>query len=463
MSQRGAKYKGKDGDEEKYGKGKPPSLARNSAGPLERGRKPTPKAKETQAAKPAAPKKPEFNADNLKHKFDMLSRKAEGDDLKFDENKVKNVMDKLAFNHQTKEVKSALWGFGTGLTQETEATMMKAQETLHLIAASKHAAKWVPSEVSFAVKATYIKVSTEAVNRLKFYEHNKALLREAMCAVDGGGALCEREGGAEGRAWRPHAVEKQQILDENQGLRQMLKPYISDIEESSALVKDLRETEDGINRALLMSAHTEIVRLKSREVDLEKQLSSKSLAARGLAAAKGDTKGENELKEEIVRLEEKSSRLQWMLGEKETEIEDLRSFYTASKAYELQEELQEVCETLDGTVAALQAMDAASKQDMAEFQEDFEGRVEDMEDQIATLEEDLDKVRGYVKECEVRSGLFGESPFITLERPPAQFRTWFERGWPDVDDDMSRPAVIHHTLVLPTIDHVLFGLTFTTI
>eukprot|EP00854_Cymbomonas_tetramitiformis_P019086 gene19086-22820_t len=410
MSQRGAKYKGKDGDEEKYGKGKPvranlfieylrsdivvpgvnlrpfsdrkqavtPSLARNSAGPLERGRKPTPKAKETQAAKPAAPKKPEFNADNLKHKFDMLSRKAEGDDLKFDENKVKNVMDKLAFNHQTKEVKSALWGFGTGLTQETEATMMKAQETLHLIAASKHAAKWVPSEVSFAVKATYIKVSTEAVNRLKFYEHNKALLREAMCAVDGGGALCEREGGAERASLAAggeeqvnelvmqHAVEKQQILDENQGLRQMLKPYISDIEESSALVKDLRETEDGINRALLMSAHTEIVRLK----------------------------------EEIVRLEEKSSRLQWMLGEKETEIEDLRSFYTASKAYELQEELQEVCETLDGTVAALQAMDAASKQDMAEFQEDFEGRVEDMEDQIATLEEDLDKVRGYVKECE---------------------------------------------------------------
>eukprot|EP00854_Cymbomonas_tetramitiformis_P012781 gene12781-15108_t len=39
----------------------------------------------------------------------------------------------------------------------------------------------------------------------------------------------------------------------------------------------------------------------------------------------------------------------------------------------------------------LQAMDSDSKQDMAEFQEDFEGSVEDMEDQIATLEENLDK------------------------------------------------------------------------
>ncbi|KAK3251346.1 hypothetical protein CYMTET_39312 [Cymbomonas tetramitiformis] len=112
----------------------------------------------------------------------------------------------------------------------------------------------------------------------------------------------------------------------------------------------------------------------------------------------------------------------------------------------------------------LQAMDSDSKQDMAEFQEDFEDSGEDMEDRILTLEEDLDKVRSYVKECEVRSGLFGESPFTTLEQPPAQFKTSFE-----ADSQMMTacPALLSFitfwSYLLAVVDRVLFGLVFTTL
>ena len=62
-----------------------------------------------------------------------------------------------------------------------------------------------------------------------------------------------------------HAREKEMILAENAGLRAMMGLK----EQSSEAVEAARETEDGVNRALLMSAAEEIKRLRARVTVLE--------------------------------------------------------------------------------------------------------------------------------------------------------------------------------------------------
>ena len=54
-----------------------------------------------------------------------------------------------------------------------------------------------------------------------------------------------------------HLEEKRQILDENAGLRALMG------EEASDVVREVRETEDGVNRALLLAAVEEITTLKT--------------------------------------------------------------------------------------------------------------------------------------------------------------------------------------------------------
>ena len=62
-----------------------------------------------------------------------------------------------------------------------------------------------------------------------------------------------------------HLEEKRQILDENAGLRALMG------EEASDVVREVRETEDGVNRALLLAAVEEITTLKTRVAVLESE------------------------------------------------------------------------------------------------------------------------------------------------------------------------------------------------
>ena len=62
-----------------------------------------------------------------------------------------------------------------------------------------------------------------------------------------------------------HAEEKEKILAENAGLRAMMGLE----EANSPAVEEMRETEDGVNRALLISAVEEIKRLRTRVAVLE--------------------------------------------------------------------------------------------------------------------------------------------------------------------------------------------------
>ena len=64
-----------------------------------------------------------------------------------------------------------------------------------------------------------------------------------------------------------HLIEKETILAENAGLRSLV-PGLQD-EVSSEQVANIRETEDGVNRALLLAAVEEIAKLKTRVTVLE--------------------------------------------------------------------------------------------------------------------------------------------------------------------------------------------------
>ena len=75
------------------------------------------------------------------------------------------------------------------------------------------------------MRPTYVKVPVQTVDQLKFWERDDV---RAMKMA--------------------HLEEKRQILDENAGLRALMG------EEASDVVREVRETEDGVNRALLLAA-----------------------------------------------------------------------------------------------------------------------------------------------------------------------------------------------------------------
>jgi hypothetical protein len=92
------------------------------------------------------------------------------------------------------------------------------------------------------MKPTYVKVPVQAVERIKFWESEKLAMIVSQ-----------------------HAEEKEKILAENAGLRSMMGLE----EANSPAVETMRETEDGVNRALLLSAVEEIKQLRTRITVLE--------------------------------------------------------------------------------------------------------------------------------------------------------------------------------------------------
>ena len=118
-------------------------------------------------------------------------------------------------------------------------------------------------------------------------------------------------------------------MDENAGLRALMG------EEASDVVREVRETEDGVNRALLLAAVEEITTLKTRVAVLESEAARHkvnqggyggiaSMIGGGGSGSGVDAAQMQKLTRELARLEENNSRMTWMLGEKEKQIKEVR-------------------------------------------------------------------------------------------------------------------------------------------
>jgi hypothetical protein len=132
-------------------------------------------------------------------------------------------------------------------------------------------------------------------------------------------------------------------------------------ERASEQVQELRETEDGVNRALLLSAVEEIKRLKTRVAVLEGEAARHRVHSSGFGflGGGGGRGGDSDqmaqkLTKELARLEEDNGRQRWMIGEKDKQIKDTQAKFAASEAYALREKLQESQEALQ-VAANLQA------------------------------------------------------------------------------------------------------------
>lgn len=174
----------------------------------------------------------------------------------------------------------------------------KATETVAIFQAAQYAAKWMPIDTKLSMKPTYIKVPVQTVERIKFYENEQLNMIVAQ-----------------------HAEEKETILAENAGLRSMMG-----LEGSSEAVEEIRETEDGVNRALLMSATEEIKRLRTRVTVLEGEAARHRVQSSGFFSFGGgggdgvDSQQMAKLTTELARLEEDNGRQKWMIGEKDKQI-----------------------------------------------------------------------------------------------------------------------------------------------
>ena len=108
-------------------------------------------------------------------------------------------------------------------------------------------------------------------------------------------------------------------------------------ETSSENVARIRETEDGVNRALLMSAAEEIKRLRARELVLEGEAARRRVKGSGFFSFGGggadgvDTAQMTRLTTELARLEEDNGRQRWMIGEKDKQIKETQAKFAASE------------------------------------------------------------------------------------------------------------------------------------
>ena len=245
--------------------------------------------------------------------------------LNFDDDAVRGALDRLAFHGAVTQVADAFGEVIHDATEEASSYVSKAQETLIKFQAAQHAAQWNPIESGLTMRPTYVKVPVSTIEQIKFWESEDV---RAMKMT--------------------HLQEKQTILAENAGMRALLG------EEASEVVQELRETEDGVNRALLLAAVEEITNLKTRVSVLEGEAAKQKVSASGYAGFFGgggansvDQAQMQKLTRELARLEENNSRMTWMLGEKEKQIKEVRAKYTESAAYALQEKLQECMEALE--------------------------------------------------------------------------------------------------------------------
>jgi hypothetical protein len=260
-----------------------------------------------------------------------------GDDsrsLSSSHNAAQDAMDRLAFHAQVKGVSEAFGALGHDAAEDVGSLAHKAAELTAQFQASQYAAKWMPVETLLTMKPTYVKVPAQSVERIKFFERADL---EALT--------------------RAHVEEKETVLAENAGLRSMLGLE----ERASEQVQELRETEDGVNRALLLSAVEEIKRLKTRVAVLEGEAARHRVHSSGFGflGGGGGRGGDSDqmaqkLTKELARLEEDNGRQRWMIGEKDKQIKDTQAKFAASEAYALREKLQESQEALQ-VAANLQA------------------------------------------------------------------------------------------------------------
>ena len=219
----------------------------------------------------------------------------------------------------------------------------------------------MPVDTKLSMKPTYVKVPVQTVERIKFYESEQLNMIVAQ-----------------------HAEEKETILAENAGLRSMMG-----LEGSSEAVEEIRETEDGVNRALLLSAAEEIKRLRTRVTVLEGEAARHRVQSSGFFSFGGgggdavDSQQMAKLTTELARLEEDNGRQKWMIGEKDKQIKEVQGKYQASQAYKLQERLQECMEALE-VAANLQA------EQLQYLEDNALKKLTTMDDQIADVQDDLD-------------------------------------------------------------------------
>lgn len=247
------------------------------------------------------------------------------------DDRVRGALDRLAFSNAMNQVTDAFGAVLDDATEEATQYANKASEALARFQASQYASQYLPIESAVSMRPTYVKVPAQTVEQLKFWEADdtRAMKME-------------------------HLREKQVILQENAGLRAMLGE-----DAASESVQEVRETEDGVNRALLLAAVEEITNLKTRVAVLEAERAKAKVSSSGFgiggmfggggegASGGVDQAQMQKMTREMARLEENNSRMTWMLGEKEKQIKETRAKFTESAAYALEEKLQECMEALE--------------------------------------------------------------------------------------------------------------------
>ena len=284
----------------------------------------------------------QFDSNRLAAKLDFLSARVNFDGEEETQTKVHNALDRLSFATQVHHTADA---FGQALTDAKEEVgeyALKAAESVARFQATQYAAKWMPLETNVNLKPTYVKVPVSTVERLKFYEDEN--VRQIVAQ---------------------HLIEKETILAENAGLRSLV-PGLQD-EVSSEQVANIRETEDGVNRALLLAAVEEIAKLKTRVTVLEGEAAKHRVTSAGfglIGVNASEHSGEiaehaRKLTTELARGEEDNGRQKWLIGEKDKEIETIKGKFMDTYQYSLEERLQESTEALE--VAAMGLQEEASQ------------------------------------------------------------------------------------------------------
>ena len=316
----------------------------------------------SQQSSPAQSAESSEMAARVRSKLDAVADRLHGDERESSADLVKGSLDRLAFASQVSQVTDAFGSVGHDALDEVGSLANKATETVALFQAAQYASKWMPIDTHLTMKPTYVKVAAQSAERIKWYED--AAFESIVAA---------------------HADERDAILAENAGLRGMLGLE----ETSSENVARIRETEDGVNRALLMSAAEEIKRLRARELVLEGEAARRRVKDSGFFSFGGggadgvDTAQMTRLTTELARLEEDNGRQRWMIGEKDKQIKETQAKFAASEAYALRERLQECTEALQ-VAANLQA------EQLQYLEDNALKKLLKLDDQICDVQDDLD-------------------------------------------------------------------------
>ena len=291
-------------DDDKYSKAKSQNIRSHATPPPQKSRPDVPPPRfASQTSSPAQSLEASEMAQRVRSKLDAVASSLDSDEPSTND-LVKGSLDRLAFASTVNNVTQAFGSVGNDALDEVGSLAHKATEQVALFNAAQYAAKWMPVDTKLTMKPTYVKVAVQSAERIKFFEN---LEYESIVAN--------------------HLEEKNAILAENAGLRGMLGLS----EKSSENVAEIRETEDGVNRALLMSAVEEIKRLRARTTVLESEAARHRMKDSGFFGLGGgssdgvDSKQMQKLTTELARLEEDNGRQRWMIGEKDKQIKETQA------------------------------------------------------------------------------------------------------------------------------------------